>query len=183
MRRNDSRGHAYRATAQATGGATVHFKFYLANGSTWTVGQDWSASSTWDWVPLASGTYYVQVWVRNAGSAAAYDAWAGSTAASIGSPAPLTVASFKMAPMSPLFAGASATLTGAGSGGVGLYMYKFYVYNGSTWTIAQDWSASPTLNWTPPTTGTYQFQVWLRNAGSSASWNAWAELGPVTVSP
>jgi hypothetical protein len=67
-------------SAQATGGTSpLTYKFLLFNGTTWAVGQDWSTSNTWSWTPSAAGTYTVQVWGRNAGSANVYDAWSGMT--------------------------------------------------------------------------------------------------------
>src|SRR4029453_15531255 len=65
---------AFRGTKPYT------YKFLVFNGSTWTVGRDWSSESDWTWVPPGGGSYFVQVWVRNAGSGAVYDAW-GETAA------------------------------------------------------------------------------------------------------
>ena len=42
--------------------------------------QNYSASNTFTWTPTASetGQYALQVWVRNAGSVAAYDAYNGT---------------------------------------------------------------------------------------------------------
>jgi hypothetical protein len=46
---------------------------------------------------------------------------------------------------------------------------------GGSWSMVQDWSTSPTFNWntTGDATGTYNFQVWARNHGSSASYEAY----------
>ena len=51
----------------------------------------------------------------------------------------------------------------------------------STWTLAQDWASSPTLTWIPTSSGTYSFQVWVRNNGSAGLWDAWAPVGPFTT--
>jgi hypothetical protein len=65
-------------TAVATGGVGPYtYKFFVHDGAVWSVGQDWSASSTFSWIPPAAGAYSFQVWVRNAGSATPFDAWRG----------------------------------------------------------------------------------------------------------
>ena len=51
----------------------------------WSVGQDWSATPTWTWTPAAPANYIFQVWVRNAGSGAIYDAYRDAGPATIGS--------------------------------------------------------------------------------------------------
>jgi hypothetical protein len=62
---------------------------------------------------------------------------------------------------------------------VGPYSYKFFVYNGTIWNVGQDWSAASTFNWIPATSGSYLFQVWVRNAGSVTPWDAVLNLGPI----
>ena len=66
-------------SAVATGGmATLQYKFYrLRQGVGWTLAQDYGPSNAYTWTPTAGeeGTYLFQVWVRSAGSSAAYEAW------------------------------------------------------------------------------------------------------------
>ena len=67
----------------ATGAAGLYeYKFWrysLATG-TWRVIRDYSTNNTFAWVPtsLDVGQTRVQVWIRPAGSATAYSAWASS---------------------------------------------------------------------------------------------------------
>jgi hypothetical protein len=63
-------------TATATGGtAPLEYEFWLSGpGVDWVVIQPYSLSSTLLWTPSATGTYRIQVGVRNSGSTAAYDA-------------------------------------------------------------------------------------------------------------
>jgi hypothetical protein len=151
------------------------------NGSTWTILQDWSSSPILWWVPTAAGSYQFQVWTRNAGSTAMFDAWAG-TGASIGDAVPLEVTRFTMSPMSPLVVNGPATLTVIVKGGIGPQLYKFWVYNGCCWSLEQ-WSDANSFTWVPPAAGTYTFQVWIRNAESTTDFDTWASFGPVTVVP
>src|SRR5262249_55869769 len=146
------------------------YRFYVFNGSTWSVGRDWSPVDQWTWIPPSTGVYSLQVWVRNAGSGANWDAWAGSDSLTVTPPTTLPVTSLMVAPMAPLFAPAPAALSTITTGGTGPYSYQFWVFNGSGWTIAQPWSPLSTFTWRPPTTGTYWLQVWVRNLGSSAAW-------------
>ena len=74
------------------------------------------------------------------------------------------------------------TWTASATGGTGPYTYRFFVWNGASWTVGQDWSSSRTFVWIPPAAGSYQFQVWIRNAGSGATYDAWRGAGPYTAS-
>jgi stage II sporulation protein D len=169
-------------TAAAIGGTGPYrYKFYVFNGATWTVGQDWSAANTWTWVPPTAGTYVLQVWVRNAGSGAVYDAWLGAGSVAIGGAAPLSVRNITTVPGSPLVVGGPAVIAATATGGTGPYTYQFWVYNGATWSIGQPWSGSSTFTWTPPAAGSYTVQVWIRNAGSGTTWDAWGGLGLVVL--
>ena len=170
-------------TAAASGGTGPYsYRFWLFDGTTWTISQDWSPSNTWSWTPLASGSYSVQVWVRNAGSSASYDAWLGAGSFIVNGPLPLAVTSLTPNQAFPLPAGTPMNWTAAASGGTGPYTYKFWIYNGSAWTVGRDWGASNSFAWSPPSQGTYFLQVWARNAGSSAAYDAYRSFGPYDVS-
>jgi hypothetical protein len=167
-------------SAQATGGTSpLTYKFLLFNGTTWSVGQDWSTSNTWSWTPSTAGTYTVQVWGRNAGSANVYDAWSGKTFTVSGGP--LTVTSLQIGSGVAVSTGSTVPVTATAAGGVGPYTYKFFIYDGVTWSVGQDWSSSNLWNWTPVLIGDYTVQVWVRNAGSVAQWDAWRGAGPISV--
>src|SRR4051794_3449760 len=59
-------------SATATGGtAPYQYKWWVSNGTTSTLGRDWSTSNTFAWTPSApSPTYTITVWARNASSTA-----------------------------------------------------------------------------------------------------------------
>src|SRR5262245_45328027 len=48
-------------------------------------------------------------------------------------------------------------------------------------SVAQDWSASDTWRWVPPSAGSNSVQVWARNAGSSSTFDAWNETSVLHV--
>jgi hypothetical protein len=58
--------------ATATGGTTPYqFKWWIVNGSSSTVGRQWSTSNTFAWTPTSpSSGYKIRVWARNASSTA-----------------------------------------------------------------------------------------------------------------
>jgi hypothetical protein len=170
-------------SAAATGGTGPYtFKFLLWNGTAWSLGQDWSAAPSWTWMPGAAGTYAVQVWARNAGSSAVYDAWRGSSTFTVTGPAPLAITSLTADRLFPLPAGTPVTWVGTASGGTGPYTFKYLIFNGTAWAVARDWSASNTWMWVPPSAGTYAVQIWARNAGSAAIYDSWSGAPPVTIS-
>jgi hypothetical protein len=164
-------------TATATGGTgplTYEFWLYSASSGTWTLGQPYSTSNTYTSVP-AAGTYWIQAWVRNAGSTAAYDSWIERGSFTI-SPPPPTITGMAANVAFPVAAGTSVTWTATATGGAAPYTYQFWVYSASsgTWTLVQPYSASNSYTSTPGQ-GTYSIQVWVRSAGSTFAYDAWRE--------
>jgi hypothetical protein len=163
-------------TSVATGGtAPYQYKWWLFEGSTWTVVQNWTSSNTFAWTPTSSGTgYRVGVWIRNAGSTAdTYDnpLSNGSIPFSVtgGMASGLVMTSLTANPASPQAAGTPVTFTAMATGGTAPYQYKWWVFDGSTWTAMQNWTSSNTFTWTPASPGTgYRVGVWIRNAGRTA---------------
>jgi hypothetical protein len=177
-------GTPVKWTATAVGGTGPYtFRFFVYNGSTWTVGQEWSSADTWTWIPSAAGAYLVQVWVRSAGSLSTYDQWLGAPPAAIGAAVPIQTPTLTSSPMAPLVANSPVVLTATTSAGTAPYTYQFWVHNGTTWSLGRDWAAANTWTWVPSAAGTYSIQVWIRNVGSGADVDAWRGLGPITVVP
>ena len=114
-------------------------------------------------------------------SSAEFDAWRSFGPMTVGVPAALTVTVLTPNLTSPVPAGMPVTWTAKASGGTTPYTYKFFVWDGSSWTLGQDWSPVNIWTWSPPTAGTYSFQVWARNARSSAESDAWRSFGPMTA--
>ena len=181
--RTASAGSAVTWTVSAAGGTGPYtYQFFVSDGTTWTVGRNWDASNTWTWTPSATGTFRFQVWVRNAGSTATYDNWLAFGPVEVTAPSPLVVTALGADHAFPLPAGTPVMWTAAATGGIGPYSYQFYVFDGSAWTLGRDWASGNTWTWTPQTPGTYMFQVWARNQGSSSAFDAWLGAGPVDVS-
>jgi subtilisin family serine protease len=189
-------------SVQAIGGAggVLEYKFwaYRAEGATWSVLRDYGASAM-NWTPMQAGTYTLQVWARSVGSAASYESWMGSDPLTIAMPSiaglALTASRTGTIPI-----GSSTTWTALASGGLSPLQYKFWrLRMGSGWTMVQDYGTSNSFSWTPGAgdQGNYVFQVWIRHAGSTESYDAWiateafavaaapitGRLDPASVSP
>ena len=171
-------GTAVTVTASASGCPNPRYQFWiLAPGSsTWTIAQAYSASATFNWntTAQAAGTYQFSVWARDAGSAAAYDTYVPGFPYTLRSAACTSVTA-SAAPASPQLPGTAVTITASASGCPNA-RYQFWILapGSSTWTIAQAYSASATFNWTTTglAAGTYSYSVWVRDASSAASYDA-----------
>lgn len=191
---NRSLGASITNTVTVTGGkAPFSYRFLYLYGGVWYEGQAYGPSSTWTWTPTKTGAYSMQVWVKSAGSAAAWDAYSGYSFNVTSAVPPLVINSFGASATS-VRAGTpvSVTLTASGSvaplqwapfrllSGASAWIpnpnppYSSVVYqgNGTTWT------------WTPTTAdvGTWTITAWARGSDSTR-WGAWgnAEVGTGTA--
>jgi hypothetical protein len=170
-------GTAITWTATATGSTgSYHYKWWLYDGSQWTVLREWAASNTYTWVPTSPNpSYKVGVWVRKATSTAdAYDGPSsnGSVAfpiRAVAAPGQLVLSSLTPDRASPQSVGTGITWTAVAEGGSGSYQYKWWLYDGSRWTVLRDWTGASTYIWTPTTvSAAYRIGVWVREAASTA---------------
>lgn len=169
-------------TATASGGVNPQYRFVTYNAAAgWAITQDYSSLNTFSYYPGA-GTNAVQVWVRNLGSTADYQSWKGtgyftisSTTASIPTSVSLTAQQ-----AFPAAYGTPISFTAQAVGGTNV-RYRFVTYNQSTgWAITQDYSQYNTFTYYPGA-GTNAVQVWVRNEGSTADYQAWAGTGYFTI--
>jgi hypothetical protein len=161
----------------AVGGGTApqQFKWMLFDGSSTSVVQAWSTSSSWTWTPTtANAAYQVTVWARNASSTADAAENANSArslpfAINAAPPAPLTLTSLTPNLPAPQSVGTPITFTAAVSNGTAPHQFKWWVFDNNTWTVMQTWTTSNTWTWTPTSAGgSIRVAVWVRNAGSTA---------------
>ncbi len=173
-------GTAITWTVAASGGSgPFQYQFVrYTDGLGWSVAQAYSSSNTYTWFP-AQGTHAVQVWVRNSGSSASYDAYAGTGLFQITSPTP-TITSFTSSVPLPPVLNVPVTWTARSSWTTGME-YQFVRYSVVTgWQIAQPYSSLNTYTWYPPL-GTSVVQVWVRRVGSTAAYEDWRSSGLFTV--
>ncbi|MBT4197914.1 hypothetical protein [Desulfobacula sp.] len=167
-------GSAINFTSVGVGGTgDYEYEFRVKSGDTWSVVQDYSSTSTWQWdtVEAAAGTYYVGVYARNAGSTARYEAVGNMK---FGLVELLTGVTFISDLSSPQVIGSAINFTAVGVGGTGDYEYEFRVKSGDTWSVVQDYSSTSTWQWdtAEAAAGTYYVGVYARNEGSTARYEA-----------
>ena len=83
-------------------------------------------------------------------------------------PAGLTVTNLAADKPSPQSLGLAVLFTAAASGGTAPLQFKWWVFDGSVWSVAQDWSTSNSFNWIPAAGGDYIIGVWARSNGNTA---------------
>jgi len=170
-------GSALTFTAGATGGtAPYQFKWWLWNGAAWTALTAWSTSNTFAWAPSTTNpNYAVGVWVRSAGETADQPSGYPTNSEAYRSiPFPvqapvLTLTSLTANLSAPRPRGSTVTFTAGATGGTAPYQFKWWRWNGATWTALTGWSTSNTFVWTPSTPNpNYAVGVWVRSAGETA---------------
>lgn len=83
-------------------------------------------------------------------------------------PSPLTVTNLAANATSPQPSGTTITFTATAIGGVSPYQYKWWVFDGTTSTIGQNWLTSNAFAWRPTLpNANYRVTVWARNALST----------------
>lgn len=177
-------------TATPRGGnGRYQYKWLLYNGSEWDVVKNWSESNRLRWTPAFANPWYrISVWVRTAGNSvddfearteAAFAIDEIPTNAPFASSSAVTaVDSTTVSPVSTVILSSdcqspqpvrtpitwTATATGGGTG----RQFKWFVYDGSSWTTAAPWSTDDTFSWTPETPNPrYRIAVWARSAGNT----------------
>ncbi|MEW6488796.1 MAG: hypothetical protein AB1578_12900 [Thermodesulfobacteriota bacterium] len=162
----------FTAGAQPAGG-TYEYRFWLKEGATWTVVQNYGPSTQWTWSTAggAAGTYYVQVDSRRVGSTANRET-AKVVAYTLTAPTtPATGVTLTPSLASPQAVGTSVLFTAAGLPEGGSYEYRFWLKEGATWAVVQSYSASAQWTWSTvgKAPGTYYVQVDCRAVGSTVN--------------
>lgn len=162
----------------AGGCLNPQYQFWIQPpGGQWTIVQPYSSSSTfvWNTSGAATGTYLFDIWVKQFGSSAAWETHISPNPTYVlQTGPPCTSATLAFSPTSPMKAGPSIQLT-ATSSGCPSPSYQFWILApGGGWTILQSYSASATATWntTGLAPGTYLFDVYVRQAGNSAPYEA-----------
>ena len=163
-------------TANTTTCPSPLFRFLVqtpAPDLAWTVMQDYSTSKTWKWQPSGpAGNYRIEIDARDSTRPVPWDQYAVD---------PFTInactgAALSPSVPSPQAAGTQIVLTGSAAPSTFCPnpVYQFWVLApGSTWTIAQPFSATATFNWnTAGKPGVYHLSVWVRDASSAGAINS-----------
>ena len=175
-------GTTINLTATAIGGIGPHqFKWWQFDGTLWTVLADWSTTNTLAWTPnTANAAYRAGVWVRDAGN-------------SVDAPQVATTIAFPISPMSvtltanavaPQLTGTPIVFTATPSGGVAPQQYKWWQFDGITWTVLADWSTQNSYTWQVNVANpNYRVGVWVRSAGNSANLPEASATLPFAIGP
>jgi hypothetical protein len=85
-------------------------------------------------------------------------------------PSPLRVMSLTSSRPAPGVAGVPTTFSATASGGLAPYQYKWWLFDGMSWSVLRDWSEDETLPWAPEAANAgYRIAVWVRSAGTYAN--------------
>lgn len=165
----------YTATSNGCTGAQYAF-WLMPPGGSWTLKQSYSTSATfaWDTTGYAAGTYQVGVWAKASGSANSYDAFYIGTYQL--QSAACSAANVLVAPASPQAAGTAVTFTATATGCAGA-SFEFWELPppGTTWSAVRAYGSGNTFVWdSVGASGPYRFGVWVRQSGSTASYEAYA---------
>ncbi|MHB8773461.1 MAG: hypothetical protein ACYC7J_20920, partial [Syntrophales bacterium] len=175
------RSITFTAAASGGSGSYQYYFTYRTPAGSWVAARAHSSTPTWAWntTGQAAGVYTIQVWARNAGSAASVEAYKSLSYTLTTGTGPVSSVTLTPNLSSPRAVGTVVTFTAAASGGSGSYQYYFtYRTPAGSWVAARAYSSTPTWAWntTGLATGVYTIQVWARNAGSAASYEAYKSL-------
>jgi N-acetylmuramoyl-L-alanine amidase len=183
-------------SAVATGGSPLTYKWFIFDGSTYSIAADWSSSSSFTWTPtVANANYRVLVWVKSASNpaepsiASAEKGFAIQVPTSATSPrvSSVTISANKVAPQ---VAGTAITWSASASGGTGPLAYKWWIFDGASWNYTTNWTTSSTFAWAPTVANPrYAVGVWVKSADNPAdeyeasSQATFAITGNTTMAP
>ena len=161
-----AKGNSVTMTGKASGGTSPYQYAMVVKHSTadtWTTLKAYNTTATKTWTPAKTGTYTVQIKVKDASGTAVTKSFT------------LTVKDAALTNSSTISAtsitkGQSVTMTGKASGGTSPYQYAMVVKHStaSTWTTLKAYNTTATKTWTPAKTGTYTVQIKVKDASGTA---------------
>jgi hypothetical protein len=168
-------GTSITVTARSTGCNTPEYAFWLRlPDGTWLRERDYARAATWtlNTAALSPGSYELGIWARQVSSSRSNDAYAFA-GFQLGGSACLS-ASLTPGAAPPRPSGTVVTFTAASSG-CSSPQYRFWILPpGGSWTSVQPYGAGTTWAFDSSKYGSGNFQVgvWVRQAGSTSSYDA-----------
>ncbi|HLC41192.1 MAG TPA: BACON domain-containing protein, partial [Methylomirabilota bacterium] len=100
---------------------------------------------------LAAGTYTGTITVSASGASGSPRTMAVTftVTQSLPQTQSLTLTALTASRTAPQSVGTAITFTATATGGTAPYQHKWWVYDGTTWTVVQNWTTSSTYTWTP----------------------------------
>jgi hypothetical protein len=160
-------GESITYTANAKGSSNPRYQFWVNEGGVWRIAQDYGQSNIFTYTPSKEGTAYVSVYARDSGSTDRYEAVKTISSLVRGKVESVEVSQSTTTPI----VGESITFT-ASAKGSSHSVYQFWVNEGGTWRIAQNYSTTNTFTFTPAKKGTYYVSVYAKDAGSTEKYEA-----------
>jgi len=181
---NTYKGKQETFNISASGGTSLLYQFHIYNyqTKTWTVATDYISSPTLKWAFSDVGKYQVMCFVKDVNSTKQYDVVAYCET-SVANPA-VTLSGITPSQLNT-YKGKQETFTVSASGGTSLlYQYHIYNYQTKIWTVATDYTNSPTLKWAFSDVGKYQVMCFVKDVNSTKQYDvvAYCETS-VTVQP
>jgi streptogramin lyase len=157
------------------------FQWWIRNrAGVWSIVplHDFAHSSpqfAWNTSGLAPGTYQVGVWAKDPKSIKKYDSYAYVTYTLVVLAGTSKCQAAGVSASAPsAYTGTTVTLTGSASS-CNLPLFRWWVRDpAAVWHMVKDYSTDTTYPWTPTSPGTYLVGVWARQAGSTASYEAYS---------
>jgi len=152
--------------------------YRMAPGGSWQLQSAYStanANYVWNSTGAATGVHQFQIWARQQGSAKSYQAYQ-STNFTVLSSNPCTSTNLTFSPVGHAPAGTAVALNATAAGcAAPTFRYFLKPAASATWQELQPYTSSATATWntTLLTPGTYNFQLWARNSGSTQQFQAY----------
>ncbi len=162
-----------------SGSSNVEYQLWWRNPVTgiWSSTAYGAAPLVWNTTGLPVGTYSIQVWARNVGSTAKYEAYKSATYVLLAASPVTSITITSATPPSPTAVGVRPVVTfnTTITGGSGNVEYQVWWRNPVTgvWSSTPYAAAPVTWNTAGLPAGTYSIQVWARNVGSTARYEAY----------
>ncbi|MBU3134096.1 hypothetical protein KPL40_16840 [Clostridium gasigenes] len=153
-------------TGSTSGPTGMLYRFQVSDGLTWTVVQNYSTNNKLIWTPTKPGTYRIALNVKLTGAADTDFIYKSIDNFIVTQPTKPIINSFTSDKNSSQQTGTPITFTGSTFGPTGM-LYRFQVFDGSTWSVVQNYSNNNKLIWTPTKPATYRIAFNVKLDGAS----------------
>lgn len=162
---------AINITAEAGGSSSILYRFWIYDGSNWSIVQNYSKLNSYRWIPSKGGNYRIWVDVKDEYSKNDVDSYK-QVFYDINS---ISLSELNTDKASPQPTGQTIKFTAVGNGSSNL-LYRFWILDSAGWKIVQDYSNTNTYNWNPTRIGEYRIWVDVKSPNSTKDYDAYKEI-------
>jgi N-acetylmuramoyl-L-alanine amidase len=155
------------------GGSQNLFKYFIFDGTKWSLVQDYTTQSSLKWTPTREGDYKLSVHVKDSKSNKSYDHYYAVNF-TVSKP-PLKVTNINLSESSSLLKGKPVTIT-ANVNTNDKTLYKFWVFDNEKWVQLNEYSFNSSIEWTPLKEGTHVLSVHVKSPTSSKKYDAYKAI-------